>query len=233
MQMANLAALLILIAAAGGGYGFAVRERGRLALGLWTVGPLLAITPFLITPALRDREPSAAPAHAMHGTSTGAATAAASASVPMSPGESTVTRTVAPLSGARPSVQLHNEERAVAEQLRVAGKYSQARDAFRQLAQHDPNNADAWADAADCAAAAAGGNLDASADDIERALTAQPMHPKALWLKASLKLQHKDYPAAAALWSQLLSVLPPDSEDRREVQANLDEARMLMSKPTA
>ena len=142
----------------------------------------------------------------------------------------TQTASIVPMSGAKPSGLERARERLAAEQLRLAGRYAQARDAFRKLASRSPQDADAWADAADCAATAAGGNLDAGASDVARALSLQPNHPKGLWLKASLELQHRRYDQAAVLWEKLLSVLPPDSEDRRLVLANLEEAKALAGK---
>lgn len=224
---AVLPALLILCAVVGGAYWCATRQRQNVALGLLGLAPVLAVVPFVMAGS-RTLPTSTAAAPAVAPAPTQSATAAAPAP---STGAGDVRSSVAPMSGARPTGAIAAREREAAEQLRVAGKYAEARDAFRRLAARLPQDADAWADAADCAAAAAAGNLDAGAADIEHALSAQPAHPKALWLKASLELQHKRYGAAAALWERLLAVLPAESEDRRTVQDNLDEARALAGKP--
>ena len=228
MQMTVLLpAALILCAAGGGAYWCAARKRPNLALAVLGLAPLLAVVPFVV--AGSGAGSGAAPEQgAPPPVATGPAESATSAARPAGSATS-----VAPMTGARPTGVMAEREREAAEQLRVDGKYAEARDAFRRLAARMPQDADAWADAADCAAAAAAGNLDAGAADIEHALGAQPTHPKALWLKASLELQHKRYGAAAALWERLLAVLPADSEDRRTVQANLDEARALAAKPAA
>jgi len=88
-------------------------------------------------------------------------------------------------------------------------------------------DADAWADLGDASAAAAGDDLTAGRDAIDRALTLNPAHTKALWLKASLELQEHHYAAAAKLWQVLLGHLPAGSSDAKIVEANLEEARAL------
>ena len=213
-----LSALAVLSAAAAGAYGSARRGRQLLALALLALAPVLAVLPYLVFGGGPDvAQAGSVPATAASGSATSPVAG------PMPPPSASI----APMTGARPGEAATGGERAAAEQLRVAGKYSEARDAFRRLAARRPQDADAWADAADCAAAAAAGDLDAGAADLDRALRADPGHPKALWLKASLELQHKRYAEAATWWERLLAALPPGSEDRHIVQANLQEARAL------
>lgn len=220
MNSTLLAAAVLLLGFAAG-VAFVLGRRGRrgAAALVLALAPVAAVLPYVAhearpsaaTPpptAAATAEPSAGPAVAQTG---GAQAAAAS---------------VAPMSGARPGQGL-SREREAADALRAAKKYAEARDAYRQIGVRLPQDADAWADAADCAAAAAGGDLEAGALDMDRALAAQPAHAKALWLKASLELQRKHYGAAAALWQRLTDVLPPGSEDRRMVEANLEEAKAL------
>lgn len=212
-------ACVLVLAAVVGVAGYAARrQRPRLALGLLVAAPLLAILPAL----------------ALTWQSAPAPTAAAGATPAAPPAPATAPATapadsIAPVSGARPAAAA--AEFAAADQLRKDGRYAEARDAFRRVAARGGRDvAAAWAGAADCAAAAAGGDLTAGAQDIERALAADPAEPKALWLKASLELQLKHYPSAVALWSRLLEVLPRDSADRPVVEANLAEARALAAR---
>jgi cytochrome c-type biogenesis protein CcmH len=212
-----LPALVVLLAAAAGAYWCARRGRQQLAMAVLALAPVLAVVPHLVF----GGGPVAASATAV------SATTAADAAAPPVPAAGSPA-SVAPMSGALPgAAAAADSESVAAEQLRVAGKYAEARDAFRRVASRRPQDADAWADAADCAAAAAAGDLDAGATDLERALRADPRHPKALWLKASLELQHKRYADAAMWWERLLAALPAGSEDRRIVEANLQEARAL------
>ena len=219
MNSTLLAAAVLLLGLAGGG-AFVLGQRGRrgAAALLLALAPVAAVLPYVA----HEAKPTAPPAAAASSPPPAEAPAAAAAPE-VAPASAS---SVAPMSGARPG-QGVSQERAAAEALRVAGKYPEARDAYRQIAARRPQDADAWADAADCAAAAAGGDLEAGALDMDHALAAQPAHAKALWLKASLELQRKHYGAAAALWQRLTVVLPPGSEDRRMVEANLEEAKAL------
>lgn len=115
----------------------------------------------------------------------------------------------------------------VGEQLRIQRKFSEAAAAFREAVEADPTDADAWADLADASAAAAGKDLTAGRDAIERALAIDPHHLKALWLRASLELQERRYPAAAATWRELQALVPPGSSDARVIEANIAEADEL------
>ena len=123
--------------------------------------------------------------------------------------------------------------RRTAEELRLARRFNEARDAYQKLVKASPNDVDAWADLADAQAAASNGDLRSARASIERALAIDPNHPKALWLKASLELEDQHYAEAGQLWERLLSQLPPDSNDARIVRANLDEARALAAKQGA
>jgi cytochrome c-type biogenesis protein CcmH len=112
-------------------------------------------------------------------------------------------------------------------QMRIERRFAEARDAFREAVAARPGDADAWADLADASAAAAGNDLRAGREAIERALAVDPEHPKALWLRASLELQEQQYEQAAATWEHLARLVPPDSSDARVIAANIDEARRL------
>ena len=120
-----------------------------------------------------------------------------------------------------------------AEELRLARRFNEARDAYQKLVRASPGDVDAWADLADAQAAASGGDLREAAASIDRALAIDPNHLKALWLKASLEFQERHYAGAGQLWERLLAQLPPDSNDARIVRANLDEVRALASKQGA
>lgn len=137
----------------------------------------------------------------------------------------------APGAAANPGEGRVDRLRAAAEAARKAKNFTEATALFREITVAAPFDADGWADLGDAEAAAAGGNLDAGAAAIDRALKLDAEHPKALWLKASVSLQHREYPAAADLWQRLLKVLPPDSSDAQIVRTNLDEARRLAQNP--
>lgn len=159
-----------------------------------------------------------------------ARTAATSAASVGEPGDApsvrpdSVDRRIVGAAAERPEVE---ELRREAQELRHARRFAEARVVYAKLVAAAPDDADAWADLADTSAAAAGGDLKAGAEAIDRALQANPAHLKALWLKASLELQRKRYDSALELWQRLLARLPRDSSDARIVSANLEETRAL------
>lgn len=110
------------------------------------------------------------------------------------------------------------------QRLRVERRFAEARDVYLELLKLNPTDADAWAHLADCQAAAAGRDLTQGRDAIMHALAIDPRHQKALWLRASLELQEKQYAAAAATWRELEKLVPEGSSDARVIAANIEEA---------
>jgi cytochrome c-type biogenesis protein CcmH len=119
--------------------------------------------------------------------------------------------------------------RSSGERARVRRDFAGAVKDYARLTELAPQDPDAWADLADATAAASHGRLENSATAIARALSLDPKHRKALWLRASLELQQGRNAAAAATWQQLLGLVPPQSNDARIIAANLREARALMA----
>lgn len=113
------------------------------------------------------------------------------------------------------------------ERLRVQRRFAEAAAAFREAVEADPMDADSWADLADCQAAAADHDLTAAREAILHALGIDPRHRKALWLRASLELQERRYPAAASTWRELQALVPAGSTDARVIAANIAEADAL------
>lgn len=112
-----------------------------------------------------------------------------------------------------------------AEEHRRRREFPQAVKLFGELAKRGAMNADLWADYAD-ALGSARGKLDADAAAcIDSALRLDPEHAKALWLRASLQTQERDYRSALETWQRLSMLLPPDSPDARIIAANMAEAR--------
>jgi cytochrome c-type biogenesis protein CcmH len=62
---------------------------------------------------------------------------------------------------------------------------------------------------------------------IERALAIDPNNLKALALAGTVAFERQDYAVAAALWSRMLPLVPPDSEDARIIGGNVEEAKKL------
>ena len=117
---------------------------------------------------------------------------------------------------------------AQAEQYRVAHDYGKSLEAYRGAMALDAGNADAWANYADAAAASNGGKLAGTpAQYLQHALRLDALHPKALWLQASLLIEEHRYAEALREWQKLQRLLPADSPDARVVAGNIAEAQQL------
>jgi cytochrome c-type biogenesis protein CcmH len=118
--------------------------------------------------------------------------------------------------------------------LTIAAAYKQqrndsaARQAYERVVLLRGMDSQAWADYADVLASLNHGSLNAgAARAIKNALAMDPTNAKALWLEATQAYQQKRYADSRIIWTQLRSVLPPDSEDARMVEANIAEADRL------
>lgn len=221
----NVSSIIAMIALAGAVLaGLLATQRGFHLVGrLLTIGaPLLAAVVFIGADWVRSRPttPPPAPSSAAN-PATAAQTGTDPTSSPSSPVSSTSAAPAPPTSG--PVADL----RRTAEDFKRQRKFTEARDTFQKITRLAPFDPDGWADLADATAAAAGGDLKQASVAIDRALELDSVHPKALWLKASLELQLSHYPAAADLWRRLLAQLPADSNDARLVRENVEEAERL------
>ena len=158
-----------------------------------------------------------------HPTGSGDLASAVRVSARLLPGErSTV--------GATGDVQSIGDVEALlarAEQHRRARQFDQACAAYAAVVEHGGMTADAWADYADAQASLAGTLTGPPARAIEAALQLDPVHAKALWLKASLAHEEHRYGDALATWRRLLARVPAGSNDARVIEANIAEATRL------
>jgi tetratricopeptide (TPR) repeat protein len=116
---------------------------------------------------------------------------------------------------------------ARAEVQRRQRRFPQAVDTYKKVIAEGGMSADAWADYADAIGAITSSLKGEPEAAIGRALAMNPRHAKALWLKASLEHETREYVAAAATWRELLAVVPPDSSDARIIEANIAQAVKL------
>ena len=108
-------------------------------------------------------------------------------------------------------------------------QYREAADAFAKATKLVPADATLLADYADALGMADGKTLRGEpATLVQRALKADPRHPKALSLAASVAFEEKKYREAMSYWQRLAAILPKDSEEARRVEVNIAEARALM-----
>lgn len=120
---------------------------------------------------------------------------------------------------------------AQARAKRQARDHAAANVLYQRALELDPSQADGWADYADSLGAANRSLQGAPEAAIGKALALQPGHNKALWLKASLQLERKDYASALRTWQQLRGALPAGSPDQAIIDANIEEARQLAGSP--
>ena len=116
----------------------------------------------------------------------------------------------------------------------VLGRYAEAVPAYRRATQLEPKNAGLLADFSDALAATNEGHATPeSLALLDRALSLDPRHPKALALAGTIAFERGDYAGAALQWQKIADALPPDGEFRQQVQANIDEARRRGNLPAA
>lgn len=135
--------------------------------------------------------------------------------------------------GAKADPRDAQEWLALAAARRRDRDYAGAREAYSQVIQRNAMTADSWADYADALASMSGGSLGGEAElAIQRALSLDPNHPKALWLEASHAYEEHRYPDALVLWKRLRAALREDSPDAGIVDANIAESAQLARTPT-
>lgn len=116
----------------------------------------------------------------------------------------------------------------LARSLEVLERWDEAAAAWRQALRLAPEDADLLADAADAIATVQRGSLDGEpAVLVERALRADPKHPKALALAATAAQRAGRRDEAVALWERLLVLVPADAEAAQRVRESLEQARGL------
>jgi cytochrome c-type biogenesis protein CcmH len=108
------------------------------------------------------------------------------------------------------------------------GRFKESAEAYATAAKLSPGDAQLFADYADTLGMALGRKLEGEPEKlIARALEIDPRNLKALWLAGTVALERKDYKGAVAYWERLLPLVAPDSDDARDIRANVDEARAL------
>ncbi len=117
------------------------------------------------------------------------------------------------------------------------GRHSEAATALRRAVELKGNDPDLLADYADVLAMAAGQRLEGEPLQLlEKALSIDPDHGKALALAGTAAYERGDFADAVKRWERLLKGVPPDSEGARAIQASIDEARTrggLAAQPAA
>ena len=116
---------------------------------------------------------------------------------------------------------------------RVLGRFGDAAKAYAKAAARAPRDAQLLADFADALGMAQGRSLAGEPEKlVARALEIDPENLKALALAGTAAFHRKDFAAAAAYWERMLPLVPRDSEDARDIEANVREARAMAGEST-
>lgn len=116
----------------------------------------------------------------------------------------------------------------------VLGRLHDAAIALRRAAELRPADAHLLSDLADVLALTRGKRFAGEpAALVQRALDADPRHPKALSLAGSVAFEAHDYAAARAYWERLLALLEPDSSGARSVRGSIAQASALAAAASA
>lgn len=106
------------------------------------------------------------------------------------------------------------------------GRPDAAREAYERALALAPDDAQARVDLADASAQAQGAVLEGRPIELIReALKLDARHPKALALAGAYEVSRRDYPAAIALWTRLLEVLPAESEQAKQIAGFVADLR--------
>lgn len=109
-------------------------------------------------------------------------------------------------------------------------RHKESLPAFEKASSLLPKDPHLLADYADALAMSNAGKFDKKSEDlVEQALKLDPLHVKALMLKATMAFNGKDYPAAISAWEKILTVPGLDAERVKESKGSIEEARRMMA----
>jgi cytochrome c-type biogenesis protein CcmH len=107
-------------------------------------------------------------------------------------------------------------------------RHKEAVSAYAKATESIQNDAQMYADYADALAMSKGGLDKESEALIDKALTVDPLNPKALSLKATVAFNNKDYQAAIDLWQKMLTVPGLEKAWATSARSSIEEARGLL-----
>jgi cytochrome c-type biogenesis protein CcmH len=114
----------------------------------------------------------------------------------------------------------------LARSYKVVGRLEDSKQAFEKSGDFVKTDPDLLVDHAELLGVMAGNNLAGQPKQmLDDALRLNPDHPMGLMLAGIAAYQTTDYKNAVSRWEKLLSLMPPDSPDVQEIQANIADAR--------
>jgi cytochrome c-type biogenesis protein CcmH len=113
----------------------------------------------------------------------------------------------------------------LARSYKVMGRPIDAERAYDKAADLIDGDAQELASYADVVATNANGNFsDKATNLIEKALKVDPNNTMALWLAGTAVYESGDKTRAVQIWQKLLAMLPPDSDDARDLRGAIVQA---------
>ena len=113
-----------------------------------------------------------------------------------------------------------------------AQRWADAERAYSRARDLDPQNADVLVEYAGVLGRRAQGVLAGLPEQLlQQALQVQPNNPNAMFLMGHVHFQAQRYQDAVDLWQQVAGQLQPDSDDLRQLQGYIAEARGQMGLP--
>lgn len=110
------------------------------------------------------------------------------------------------------------------------GRFEGAARSYERLNQLKPNDPDILADYAEVIAMAQQESFEGKPWElVQQALRLNPDQRKALAIAGTAELRRRNLPQALGHWEKLLKLLPPDSEDARQVSSAILEVRLAMT----
>ncbi|MDD2918822.1 c-type cytochrome biogenesis protein CcmI [Rhodoferax sp.] len=114
----------------------------------------------------------------------------------------------------------------MARSYKVVGRFEESKQAFERAGDFIKTNPDMLVDYAELLGIMAGNTFVGKPQQIvEEALRLNPEHPMGLMIAGVAAYQSGDFPNAVTRWEKLLGLLPPDSPDTQQIQANIADAR--------
>jgi cytochrome c-type biogenesis protein CcmH len=114
----------------------------------------------------------------------------------------------------------------LARSYKAMGRFEEAQQAFEKAGDIVKTDPDLLVDHAELLGVLAGNKLEGKPQKmIEQALLLNPEHPMGLMMAGVAAYQNADYKDAVTRWEKLLGMLPPDSPDAQQMQANINDAR--------
>jgi len=120
----------------------------------------------------------------------------------------------------------------MARSYKVVGRFEEAKQAFERAGDYVKTNPDMLVDYAELLGVMAGNSFVGQPQMmVDEALRKNPEHPLGLMIAGVASYQNGDFPMAVMHWEKLLSLLPPETPDIEQVQANIADARSQAGLP--